>query len=316
MAGKIKKILFATCGIIAALILALFANYSAFALSPASGSTYAQYSSGRFTIDYGWSFDMSMDSYANLYINAGANYTGQITGLTLNFASTIPGGSVIDIPYNFIVRPEYNSSITGVVAGKGLFVCDSSCVIYDDWLSNTFPLTSQSGYNAYGAVGRLRVYVPSDTRSVSFINSIPVNYGIGFDRASWWTPSDLEQKQIEVIEREEQEREEQKDKAENAGSDSESSSEDSQSAVDDASASLFDVLTKFVGAITGTSAGSCGISGDFGFFNAGTIDLCSGASKITPITTIVGTIMLLGLVIPGVLSLLHNFIDLFNEVTN
>lgn len=109
-----------------------------------------------------------------------------------------------------------------------------------------------------------------------------------------------------------------KDKAEQeqTGSDSESSADSAQSDVSDASKGIFDVLGSFTGAITGASPGSCNISGNFGFFDAGSINLCSGSSKITPITNVVGAVMLIGLTIPACVTLLHRFVDLYNEVMN
>lgn len=127
---------------------------------------------------------------------------------------------------------------------------------------------------------------------------------------------DQTQKQEEQWQKEEEQRKEDEDKANQAGSDSQTSSDDSQKELDLASKGLFDVLTSFVGAITGASPGSCSISGDFGFFNAGNIDLCTGASKITPITNVVGAVMLIGLIIPACVVLLHRFVDLYNEVMN
>lgn len=115
-------------------------------------------------------------------------------------------------------------------------------------------------------------------------------------------------------EKEEQQRKDDEEKANQTGSDSQDKSDSSQSDVDSASKGLFDILTSFVGAITGASPGTCVISGDFGFFNAGNIDLCSGASKITPITNVVGAVMLIALVIPACVVLLHRFVDLYNEV--
>lgn len=129
-----------------------------------------------------------------------------------------------------------------------------------------------------------------------------------------WEKED--QQRQEDIKREEEQRKQDEEKADTTGSDSQTSSEDSQKDVDDASKNLFQILTDFVNAITNTSAGTCSISGDFGFFNAGNIDLCVGASKITPITTVIGTIMLIGLTIPAVVTLLHRFVDLYNEVTS
>lgn len=116
------------------------------------------------------------------------------------------------------------------------------------------------------------------------------------------------------FDQEQQQREEDKKASEDASNNSQTSSDDSQKQADDASKNLFQVLTEFVGAVSGASASSCSITGNFGFFNVGNIDLCTGASKVTPITTIVGTIMLIGLTIPAVVTLLHRFVSLYNEV--
>lgn len=124
------------------------------------------------------------------------------------------------------------------------------------------------------------------------------------------------QQNQEHFDKEQEQREEDKKASEDASNNSQSSSEDSQSEVDDASKNLFQILTEFVDAIGGSSSSSCSITGDFGFFNVGNIDLCTGASKVRPITTIVGTIMLIGLIIPAVITLLHRFVALYNEVTN
>nr|AXH73715.1 MAG: hypothetical protein [uncultured bacterium] len=122
------------------------------------------------------------------------------------------------------------------------------------------------------------------------------------------------EQQKEQFDKEQEQREEDKQAAEDAGNNSQSSSDDSQKQADDASKNLFQVLTEFVSAISGASASSCSITGDFGFFNVGSIDLCTGASKVQPITTVIGTVMLIGLCIPAVVTLLHRFVSLYNEV--
>lgn len=114
--------------------------------------------------------------------------------------------------------------------------------------------------------------------------------------------------------KEDEQRDEDKQASEDASNNSQSSSDDSQKQADDASKNLFQVLTEFVSAISGASASSCSITGDFGFFNVGSIDLCTGASKVQPITTVIGTVMLIGLCIPAVVTLLHRFVSLYNEV--
>lgn len=118
------------------------------------------------------------------------------------------------------------------------------------------------------------------------------------------------------FDKEQEQREEDKQQAQNTGDQSQSSSDTAQSDVDNSSKSLLQILTQFASAITSTSAGDCSITGDFGYFDAGDINLCTGASKITPVTNVVGSVMLIGLCIPAVVTLLHRFLDLYNEVTS
>lgn len=124
----------------------------------------------------------------------------------------------------------------------------------------------------------------------------------------------LNQSQQDHWKEEEQQREEDENKANQSGQDSQDKSDASQSELDGASKSLFGVLTGFVSSITNTKPGTCTISANFGFFDAGNINLCTGASKIVPITNVVGSVVLIGLIIPACISLLHRFLSLYNEV--
>lgn len=126
--------------------------------------------------------------------------------------------------------------------------------------------------------------------------------------------ADINNQQKQQFEQEQQQREEDKQASKDSGDNSQTSSEDSQSQVDEDSKNLFQILTEFVGAITNTQPSNCSIDADFGFFNAGNINLCTGASKFRPITTVVGTIMLIALTIPAIVTLLHRFMALYDEV--
>ena len=114
--------------------------------------------------------------------------------------------------------------------------------------------------------------------------------------------------------KEEQQRQEDEQKAQDSGDKSQSDADASQSDVDNASASLFSVINSFKDVILqGSNTGDCSISGDFGFFNVGTINLCSGGDKIRPITTVVGSVMLIFFTFTAALSLINKFKDLYCE---
>lgn len=118
--------------------------------------------------------------------------------------------------------------------------------------------------------------------------------------------------QKQQAEKEEQQRKEDEEKANQTGSDSQDKSDASQSEVDAGSASLFTVINGVKDTILqGSNTGNCKISGDFGFFNAGDIDICTGGSKIRPITSVVGTVMLIFFMFTSALTLLARFKELY-----
>lgn len=115
-------------------------------------------------------------------------------------------------------------------------------------------------------------------------------------------------------EKEEQQRQEDEKKAQDSGDQSQSDADQAQSDVDNASASLFSVINSVKDVILqGSNTGDCSISGDFGFFNVGTVNLCTGGDKIRPITSVVGSVMLIFFTFMAALSLINKFKDLYCE---
>lgn len=126
------------------------------------------------------------------------------------------------------------------------------------------------------------------------------------------------QAQLEFDKQQAQKEEEQRKKDEQAAADSgdksQSDANQSQSDVDNASASLFSVINGVKDTILqGSDKGDCTISGNFGFFDVGTINLCTGGGAVRPITTIVGSIMLIFFTFTAALTLINKFKDLYCE---
>lgn len=246
----------------------------------------------------------SAESYTDLCINfdhlnldsTAVSYNLSFTMQTLGYAPLSLGGGHQN---NIVLEDRVNSSSSGTNENFDTFATH-----------NVSGIAKNSGdqlcFTGIWAVGQ----------NSPWLMTQPVLTTYPVDDSVVQSIDDVNNTLQENQKKEEQQREEDKKASEDASNNSQTSSEDTQSQTDEASKNLFQILTDFVGAVTSASPSSCSISGDFGFFNVGNIDVCSGASKIQPITTVVGTIMLIGLIIPAIIVLLHRFVDLYNEVMN
>lgn len=118
----------------------------------------------------------------------------------------------------------------------------------------------------------------------------------------------------EQAKKEEEQRKKDEQSAQNSGNQSQTDADQSQSDVDNASASLFSIINGVKDTILqGSDKGDCTISGNFGFFDVGTINLCTGGGAVRPITTIVGSIMLIFFSFTAALTLINKFKDLYCE---
>lgn len=230
----------------------------------------------------------------------------------LQLVPTIPlkTGQVVALQYTVRV-PEW-SHFDG-------FSCNSECMVLDQTVSDTGYTSDTKKLKVVS--GNIWVQILSDNYWALTLkcdaDAVWITNGVVADVVSVETSIDNQtQKQEEQWKKEEEQRKEDENKANQTGDGSKTDADNAQSDIDNASKGLLDILTDFSKAITGTSAGSCNISGDFGFFNVGGINLCTGAGKITPITNVVGSVMLIGLTIPACITLLHRFVDLYNEVTS
>ncbi len=202
------------------------------------------------------------------------------------------------------------------------FSCEGECMVLEQsFVADSGPLPADNNYAR--ASGVVWIQLLSDNYYSLSLRYSPAyqiyfRYATVADIISDDSSSaiiDQTNKQEEQWKKEEEQRKEDEDKANQTGDDSKNEADSSQSKADEASKGLFDILGSFTGVILSTSPGSCSISGNFGFFNAGNINLCSGADKITPITNIAGSVVLVGVAIPACITLLHRFLDLYNEVT-
>lgn len=201
------------------------------------------------------------------------------------------------------------------------FSCDGECMVLEQsFVADSGPLPADNNYAR--ASGVVWIQLLSDhyyslSLRYSPAYQIYFRYASVADIVSDDSSSaiiDQTNKHEQHWQAEEEQRQEDENKANQTGDGSKTDADNAQSDLDGASKGLFDVITAFTGAITGATPGSCNISGNFGFFDVGGIDLCTGASKITPITNVVGSVMLIGLTIPACVTLLHRFVDLYNEV--
>lgn len=114
--------------------------------------------------------------------------------------------------------------------------------------------------------------------------------------------------------KEEEQRQQDKQKAQDSSVNSQSSAEDSQSDIDNATGNFFTIINGVKDSILqGSNKGNCNISGDFGVFNVGSINLCTGGSKVTPITNIVGTVMLAFFTFNASITVIKQFYELYME---
>lgn len=249
----------------------------------------SQLGSGNVSFDKTVPKDTVMTVYSIVYSAANTGSLSEMPALTFSNHA-----SVIDQRF-LVMQDHFENPASSVGSGTTANLVNASAYFV---ASTVYVSADITGFNFNGPFG-------SSYWSVQFLES--VSY-LGTSSAS---------AAIDAGNKAEQDRyDDAKNESDNNKNDAQDKSDSAQSDVDNSSKNLLQILTDFVSAITGTSAGSCDITGDFGFFNAGTINLCTGAGKIVPITTIVGTIMLVGLCVPAVITLLHRFLDLYNEVTN
>lgn len=346
MVNKIKRLCYLLSGIIAGLLMTFLSA------SPASAYNFDIHSAGSYKFLAGSSrfynrdggnaamSYLSTDSSHNYYPNGiGSTTGGQLSYVVLALDTNIPAGSLLSFiwaaPESYVniwsspIQPhagfgqfvvlDYesitgsNSYVSSSDVNSGGYVFTKVTILTTEPL-NAFAFNMSwiplSGARWFGFFPQTYVQLKSDD-SQAVIDAIKNSSDQAHKDSQAQLDFDKEQ-----AKKEEEQRKEDEDKANQAGSDSQTSSDNSQSEVDSASKGLFDILTSFVGAITGASPGTCSVSGNFGFFDAGNIDLCTGASKITPITNVVGAVMLVGLIIPACVVLLHRFVDLYNEVMN
>lgn len=346
MVDKIKRLCYLLSGIIAGLLMTFLSA------SPASAYNFDIHSAGSYKFLAGSSrfynrdggnaamSYLSTDSSHNYYPNGiGSTTGGQLSYVVLALDTNIPAGSLLSFiwaaPESYVniwsspIQPhpgfgqfvvlDYesitgsNSYVSSSDVNSGGYVFTKVTILTTEPL-NAFAFNMSwiplSGPRWFGFFPQTYVQLKSDD-SQAVIDAIKNSSDQAHTDSQAQLDFDKEQ-----AKKEEEQRKEDEDKANQAGSDSQTSSDNSQSEVDSASKGLFDILTSFVGSITGASPGTCSVSGNFGFFDAGNIDLCTGSSKITPITNVVGAVMLIGLIIPACVVLLHRFVDLYNEVMN
>lgn len=264
------------------------------------------------------SINISSGNYGMVYCPIGnsSNYTlidCQITAFGGGLENLNSSSITDNVVKSWNAHSSYTYNMDLVIRfDKDLTLTSSTPILFEGGFFRNLPDTTApfdfSNINSTITVLPQGTFRPKTTQSVQdAINDAS-------DQAHKDSQAQLDYEKEQAKKEEEQRKKDEQD-AQNKGDQSQTDSDDAQSDVDNASKNLFQILTDFAGAITGTSAGDCNITGDFGFFNAGNINLCTGASKITPITNVVGSVMLIGLAIPAVITLLHRFIALYNEVT-
>ncbi|MBQ3445818.1 hypothetical protein IJG29_03815 [Candidatus Saccharibacteria bacterium] len=97
-------------------------------------------------------------------------------------------------------------------------------------------------------------------------------------------------------------------------SDSASDSADSSAAsVTNASSSLLVIIGNFINVVLHPPQSDCNISGDMGHMDLGQINLCQ--LSLPPAFAVIGSILLIGLLIPFVISLINTFLELMKGAT-
>lgn len=328
---KLKKFLYLVCGFVAVLTIFYYASSTASALEFDASQSFTG------TFKTSTCFYRAGTPNANTYPDSfGCTHTqyGNLGGFVVQSNQTLPAGSFLLIPIAVSQNHGGGSSPTSVANDASLFIQVSElskAAVYDvsPAVANYFEFSDSGSCGSFSecktsyfdSVFYLKVYIQEDTTSVRFQINSDANFNIVYAKSYnliklSGAQEEIKQEIQEQGEKEDQRYEDAQNKANDAQNNGQSSSDQAQTDVSNDSKNLLQILTDFVSSISNTSAGTCNISGDFGFFDAGDINLCSGASKIVPITTVVGTVMLVGLTIPAVISLLHRFLDLYNEVMN
>lgn len=244
----------------------------------------------------------------------------------LGVKNELKKGQIVALNYSFAVKANAYQDYYFSVGNYYGISCDTKCFVLDQTVNSSGidsygtivspNLTSyQSHYN--GTVW-LQILEPVQKDAITLIveniEEFYVRGGVIADSIDVNVTMSNIDKNIQEGNQAEQERyEEGKNEADQSKNDSQSSSEDSQKQADEASVSLFEIINSLKDAVIESKPGNCNISGDFGFFNAGNIDICTGGAAFRPITNVVGAVMLVFFSFGSALVLAKTFLRMYNN---
>lgn len=318
-----KRIIYLACGIISFSLLFICHSASALEFDPDASFTG--------TFKTGTCYYRNAIAGENTYddtFSCNHGGKGNLGGFTIVSEQTLPKNSLLLIPITVQSLLGSNYDFNQFLAVSELSkasIFDLSSVQSGGYFGTNNNIHCAPGVtcdiNVFENVLYLKVFIQEDTTSVRFqINSEggfhithPRTYNLIKLSDSAKTQQDINDN-IQQGNQAEQDRYDQgKNEADDSKNNAQSSSDQSQSQADSDSANLWQIINTFKDTVVQSEPGHCTISGDFGFFDAGSIDICTGGAAFRPITTIVGTIMLLFFTFTSAISLVNSFLQLYNE---
>lgn len=253
---------------------------------------------------YNYTFDSNNTGY-NVSCGLGALGTSQKSFSISNFNVTYLGRSVsgsysyYGMLWEWDFAGESNNSMSGSYdaycqlekTGRFLKVQYSKTNVYYENTNLTFEITVDESADA---VNRVNSSVQEVNRSVQEVNDSINNLN-------------------DTINQQNQQDNQDRQDLENAQSDADSSADDSAEAVSNASDSLLVIMGNFIDIVLHPPSKNCKIDADMGHMDLGEIDLCQ--LPVPPAVGTIATVLLIGLLIPFVISLINTFLSLLKGAT-
>lgn len=313
-----KRFVYLFSGLLAVLLLSFCSSIPVSAVSLASGtykatsvSLYANSTAG------GWSgrFELGSSSLDRGYFYTSTAKNEYLSDICFNFSGlSLPSdNSYFSMTFNVFA----SAPIALPNSSNGVVLNTVAVAPYTDVQLKTPVSTSSQYRNEFSQSYFLSGYTHTTGSSVClggiFTSDILSSSAVQQNSVHYWiSPASITFFADPEKAREDAAKEEQEAVADESKSDADSS----QNQTDSATSSIFSILQGFLGALqTGFSAqGSCNLSLDFGFFDGGVQNICTGLSSFSGIVTPIITIVMIGVIIGLSIAIFHNFKSLFNEI--
>lgn len=327
MGFEVKRVIYFLCGVSASLLMAFCVCSDSFAVSyqldNAQKIVWNASKSKAYTNGFAQSYDILIRDELAVIRAVDYPHGVHLKYFRLAVTNELKKGQIVSlnysatVPFSKVLIDDFNKPYFG-------FACDSSCFVLDQKTNSSgifrYQSTNNTSTGAYEYSGTIWLYLLDSDKDTTItliaddVEGITFRGGLIADTVNISASVDNVNDSIQQGNQAEQDRyDEAKNEADQSKNDSQTSSEDSQSKADSDSASLWEIINTFKDTVTQSQPGNCNIPGDFGFFDAGSIDICSGGNAFRPITTVVGTVMLVLFTFGSALTLVNAFLQLYNE---